>query len=146
MPTLRQAYDLYQLTLKNNPRHPQALRGTNTIASKFIAIQNKIEHYLNLAESAIKNDRLSAPENNNAAYYYRQILELEPGRPEALQGLDKLAGLYANRVETDLRKSDVVEAERNLLIGLGLQADHPRLQALAARLRTITDANATAAP
>ncbi len=95
LPKLQQAYDLYQLTLEKNPLHPDGLRGTNTIAIKFIEIQNEIQRYLQLADSAMKNNRLAPPQPNNAADYYRLVLQLEPGRPEALAGLDRLARLNA---------------------------------------------------
>lgn len=146
IPKLKQAYDLYQLTLKSNPRRPEALRGANIIANKFIAIKSEIQRNLTLANSAIKHGRLSAPEKNNAADYYRHILELEPGHEAALQGLDKLAGLYAERGEAELSKSAIAEAERNLQLGLSLQADHPRLQALAASLKQAAGADPNAAP
>ncbi|MGJ0486255.1 MAG: protein kinase domain-containing protein [Methylomicrobium sp.] len=140
LPKLKQAYDLYQLALTKNPRHQQAMRGVTTIAHEFIAIKSEIERYLGLARTAVKNDKMSVQGENQAIGYYRQILVLEPGHPEALQGLEKLAGLYADRVEADISKPDTVGAERNLRIGLSLQADHPRLLALADRLRISADA------
>lgn len=96
LPKLKEAYDLYQLTLKMNPHQPEALRGVNIIANKFIIIKGEIERNLVLADAAIKSDRLNVPSKNNAADYYRRILELEPGHPEALKGLEKLAGLDAD--------------------------------------------------
>jgi serine/threonine-protein kinase PpkA len=93
LPKLQKAYDLYQLILEKNPLHPDGLRGTTTIANKFIEIQNEIQRYLRLADAAIKNNRLAPPQPNNAADFYRQVLQLEPGRPEAKEGLDRLARL-----------------------------------------------------
>jgi serine/threonine protein kinase len=141
---LKQAYDLYQLALKKNPRHQQAMRGVSIIAHKFIAIKSEIERYLVLANAAIKHDKMNAQGEHQAIGYYRQILALEPGHPEAQQGLEKLAGLYADRAEAGLRKPDTVEAERNLRLGLSLQADHPRLLALAASLKIAPEAEANA--
>jgi serine/threonine protein kinase len=144
LPKLKQAYDLYQLALKKNPRHQQAMRGVSIIAHKFIAIKSEIERYLVLANAAIKHDKMNAQGENLAIGYYRQILALEPGHTEAQQGLEKLAGLYADRAEAGLRKPDAVEAERNLRLGLSLQADHPRLLALAASLKIAPEAEANA--
>lgn len=144
LPKLKQAYDLYQLALKKNPRHQQAMRGVSTIAHKFIAIKSEIERYLVLANAAIKHDKMNAQGEHLAIGYYRQILALEPGHPDAQQGLEKLAGLYADRAEAELRKPDTVEAERNLRLGLSLQADHPRLLALAASLKVAPEAEANA--
>lgn len=143
LPKLKQAYDLYQLVLAKNPRHQQAMRGVTTIAHEFIAAKSEIERYLGLARTALKNDKMNAQGENQAIGYYRQILVLEPGHPEALQGLEKLAGFYADRVDADISRSDAVGAERNLRIGLSLQADHPRLLALADRLRIPVEAEAS---
>ncbi|MGZ8195047.1 MAG: protein kinase domain-containing protein [Methylosarcina sp.] len=142
LPKLKEAYDLYQIALKINRRHPEALRGVNIIANQFIAIKGDIERSLVLADAAIKSGKLNVPEPNSAAGYYRHILELEPGHPEALKGLDKLAGLFADRVEIHLSKSETAEAERNLRIGLGFKAEHPRLLALASRIKPSEDEGA----
>jgi tetratricopeptide (TPR) repeat protein len=144
LPKLKQAYDLYQIALKKNPRHQQAMRGVSIIAHKFIAIKSEIERYLVLANAAIKHEKMNAQGEHQAIGYYRQILALEPDHPDAQQGLEKLAGLYADRAEADLRKPDTVEAERNLRLGLSLQADHPRLLALAASLKIAPEAEANA--
>ncbi|MGR8942317.1 MAG: hypothetical protein ACU83P_12080, partial [Gammaproteobacteria bacterium] len=146
LPKLKQAYDLYQIALKKNPRQREALRGISVIAHQFIAIKGDIERYLEQADSALKSDQLDVQGENNAAGYYRQILALEPGHPEALQGLEKLLARYADRVETHLRNSETVEAERILRLGLSLQADHPRLRTLAERLNVNTDADASILP
>lgn len=142
LPKLKQAYDLYQVALKKNPRHQQAMRGVSIIAHRFITIKSEIERYLILANAAIKYDKMNAQKENLAIGHYRRILALEPGHPEAQRGLERLAERYAERVEADLRKSDTVEAERNLRLGLSLQADHPRLLTLAANLKAAADARA----
>lgn len=100
LPKLQQAYDLYQVILEKNPLHPDGLRGTNSIARKFIEIQNEIQRYLSLADAAMKNNRLAPPQANNAADYYRLVLQLDPQRPEALEGLERLARLNATSRDT----------------------------------------------
>jgi serine/threonine protein kinase len=143
---LKQAYDLYQLALDKNPRNQQALRGVSTIAHKFIAIKSEIERYLVLANSAIKNDKSDPQGESQSIGYYRQILALEPGHPEALRGLEKLAERYADRAEADLRNANHAEAEHNLRLGLSLQAAHPRLRALAASLKIDPEAGSPLPP
>ena len=39
LPKLKQAYDLYQITLDKDPRNPEALRGINIIANKMTAME-----------------------------------------------------------------------------------------------------------
>ncbi len=40
LPKLKQAYDLYQITLDKDPRNPEALRGINIIANKITALES----------------------------------------------------------------------------------------------------------
>lgn len=136
IPKLKQAHEYYQLTLKNNPRRPEALRGANIIANHFVTIKVKIRRYLSLAASAVKDGRLIEPEKNNAVEFYQRILVLEPDNPEALQGLDNIAGLYAERSAIHLSKSEFAAAELNLRLGMRAKADHPQLLALAAKIKT----------
>jgi len=100
MPKLQKAYDLYQVILEKNPLHPDGLRGTNSIAKKFIEIQNEIQRYLRLADAAMKNNRLAPPQPNNATDYYRLVLQLDPQHSEALEALDRLARLNAASRDT----------------------------------------------
>lgn len=93
IPMLRQAHALYQQVLDKHPGNPAALRGANLIANKLLAIEEQIQRYLQLAELAIKHHRLMPPQPNNASDYYQQILQLQPDRDEAIEGLNKLQHL-----------------------------------------------------
>ncbi|MGR8933074.1 MAG: protein kinase domain-containing protein [Gammaproteobacteria bacterium] len=141
IPKLKQAYDYYQFTLKSNPKRPEALRGANIIANRLISIKVKIGRYLTAAEAAVKDGRFIEPEKNNAVEFYRRILELEPGHPEAEQGIKDIAGLYADRAAAHLHKSEISEAERNVRLGLSVQADDPRLLDLAAKIKAAVHNN-----
>lgn len=95
IPKLHQAHELYQQVLNKYPGHPAALRGANLIANKLLAIEEEIQRYLQLAELAIKHNRLTPPQPNNASDYYQRVLQLEPDRTEALDGLEQLRHLTA---------------------------------------------------
>ncbi len=56
----------------------------------------KIQGLLTAAARDIRSDRLSRPAGNNAIGKYRQILILDPGNAQALQGLKKVADRYAH--------------------------------------------------
>lgn len=135
IPKLKQAYDYYQLVLKKSPGRPEALRGANIIANHFITIKVKIERNLGAAKAAIKEGRLIEPEKNSAVDYYHRILELEPGQPDAIEGINKVALIYADRAEEHLNKSELAEAELNTRLGLSVQADNPKLLDLAEKIK-----------
>lgn len=90
LPKLQQAHALYQQVLLKQPGHPAALRGANVIANKLLSLEAEIQRYLQLAELAIKNNRLTPPQPNNASDYYQRILQLDPERKAAIEGLASL--------------------------------------------------------
>jgi hypothetical protein len=134
-PKLQQAHNYYQLALKIAPGRPDLIGRDNSLFPLLMAIEAKINGYLDSAAAAVKDGRLTEPEKNNAADYYRQVLELYPGHPDALQGLDKIAGVYADRAEAHLNLSETAAAERDIRLGLSAKADHPKLLALAAKIK-----------
>jgi serine/threonine-protein kinase PpkA len=136
LPKLKQAYDYYQVILKKQPRHPEALRGVNIIARQFVAIRVKTGNYLDSAKTAVNDGRLIEPENYSAVAYYRQILALDPEHPEALQGIAAIADVFAERAATHLSKSETAAAVNDVQLGLSVQADHSGLLALAAKLKS----------
>lgn len=136
LPKLKLAHDYYQIVLKKQPRHPEALGGANIIANHLIALKLKIERYLTAAEKAEKVGKLAEPEKNSALDYYRRILELAPDHPEALQGIDNIVRIYADRAEIDLNKTEIAAAELNVRFGLSIQPENPKLLALEEKIKT----------
>jgi serine/threonine protein kinase len=146
IPKLEHAHDLYQLVLKDNPLDPEALGGVNTIANRLLTIEDKINRYLVAAKSAVSENKLVAPEKTNAFYYYRQVLALNPGNEEAVQGIDTLAGLFADRAEAHLQQAEYAAAENDIRTGLSVKSDNPRLLALAAKIKLPVNTSAKQKP
>lgn len=85
---------------------------------------------LNQAEASFEDNRLSFPQANNAFFYYREVLALDPDNEQALEGLHEIAEIYADRTETDLRNYEFSSAKSNLVRGLRIEPRNERLQRL----------------
>jgi len=57
--------------------------------------QARIEGLLREAGIALAERRLTLPRATSAYAYYRQVLDLEPGNAQALEGIDRLVDRYA---------------------------------------------------
>ena len=106
------------------------------------ALQKKtnIGRLLAQADTALKEQRLTRPKNNNAYYYYQRILELQPKHKQALKGITGIADAYADLAESKLDKFNYVAAKQYLHRGLKIQPDNARLQALQKNTNAFRDA------
>lgn len=61
-----------------------------------------VDRLLSRAEEALNANRLTVPAQDNAVYYYREVLKLAPENPQALQGIeniqDRLKRLFEARL------------------------------------------------
>ena len=56
--------------------------------------QGQVAQLLWRAEAALEADRLLTPESDNAARWYREVLETAPDHPQALRGLERVVERY----------------------------------------------------
>ena len=89
-----------------------------------------IERILLQAAVALKEFRLTTPKDDNAYYYYKQILELHPKHEKALEGITRIADAYADLAESKLDQFDYENAKKYLHRGLTVQPENARLQEL----------------
>lgn len=61
-----------------------------------------VEQWLQLGERALARDRLSAPEDDNASYYFAQALQLQPENPRALAGQAAVIDRYRQLIREAL--------------------------------------------
>lgn len=108
---------------------PQEIPTTSVAEAPAIAEiqQLKIYDLLHEAARALTLERLTTPVEDNAHYYYQQILLIDPNNPAALQGLNKIVGLYLAMADAKLAVLDIDRAEQ--LIGLAetVRPDTPML-------------------
>jgi len=89
-----------------------------------------VEYLLGEARRALAQDRLTTPREDNAFGYYRRVLALEPGNPEARSGLSRIARRYAALAREELHESDQAAASVYIDRGLQVRPGHPDLLAL----------------
>ncbi|WP_168204297.1 serine/threonine protein kinase [Aliikangiella coralliicola] len=76
--------------------------------------QIKIDELISQGNLALKEERLSSPQDNNAIYYFQQVLKLEPQNQNAKEGLEQVTDTYANLVEAAISENTYSRA-RTLL-------------------------------
>jgi hypothetical protein len=92
------------------------------------------------ANEALRQDRLTSPQEDCAHWYYRKILALDAKHQGAREGLERLAGIYAAQAEEAFKKFHIKEARTYVREGLTIDPNHPQLRDLhrdltASRLR-----------
>ena len=110
--------------------------------SRLLALQKKagIGAILAQARTALKEHRLTQPENDNAYAYYQQVLELQPRHKKALEGITNVANAYADLAESKLDKFEYEAAKAYVHKGLTVQPENTRLLALQNNTNILRDA------
>jgi len=98
--------------------------------------ERALQRLLALAEEAFARGRVTAPPRDNARYYYRRVLESDPGNARASRGLARVAAWYETLAERHRDKGDYVAAADYVALGLEVDPDAARLRALQAELET----------
>lgn len=99
----------------------------------------EVEEYLSKARHAMESDRLTGPEEDNAYYYYQEIIKKIPDHEEAHQGLTEIANHYADMAEYSLGRYNYADAKFYVHEGLNVQPENQRLLDLQQRTYAITD-------
>ncbi len=92
---------------------------------------------LERADLAVKNKRLAEPRGDNAAEYYRQVLTLQPGYEEALQGLDKIVDRYLQWSDSAMRQGQQAAALRYLALARQVNPSSAKVERSAAGLKSL---------
>ncbi|MCK5190433.1 MAG: hypothetical protein KAR12_10320, partial [Methylococcales bacterium] len=140
LPKLKQAFDAYNQVLNLDSNNAIALQGKNQISTLYTFIQEDINYNLSAAREALRAFRLTTPEQNNALFYYQEVLRLEPNNSEAKHGKIKIANAYADLVETNLNTFEYDKAKSYLYKGLAIQPTSSRLLALEKQTNVFKDA------
>jgi serine/threonine-protein kinase PpkA len=86
-----------------------------------------VEQWMRLGSEALQAYRLTLPAENNALYYYRKVLAVEPEHQAARDGVASVASRYAVLADKALNEDDMEQARRYLDRGFKVQAQHQRL-------------------
>jgi tetratricopeptide (TPR) repeat protein len=83
-----------------------------------------------LGRKSLEESRLTSPPEDNAYYYFARLLELDPGNPQAAEGIADIARRYAQMAETQIRRGNYALAESYLTEGLRVDPSNKQLQVL----------------
>jgi len=84
------------------------------IAQQEQVRQQQIDELLEKAKIASDKGQLIKPKDNNVAYYFQQILELDPNNATAKKGIDTMSQEYAEQAEQHILDREWQEAETNI--------------------------------
>jgi MSHA biogenesis protein MshN len=73
--------------------------------------QLQIYQLIDQASRAMVLDRLTSPDNDNAFYYYQQLLKLDSKNSIAITGMTKITDRYLQMAEMSIKKNDLAKAE-----------------------------------
>jgi MSHA biogenesis protein MshN len=87
---------------------PAAIHNQNTINSS--ELQTQIYQLIDQASRAMTLDRLTSPENDNAYFYYQELLKLDAQNPVATAGINRITDRYLQMAEKSIQKNDFIKA------------------------------------
>lgn len=82
--------------------------------NKKQAQNTQISSWLSQADTHIKNNRYTSPENKNAFDIYRKILEQQSDNKQALEGIQNIQAYYALLFKSHISKLRLKSAERDI--------------------------------
>jgi len=90
----------------------------------------QIEELLLLGDQALARDRLRVPKQQNAWYYYREVLAIDPDNKGAQDGFVRIAARYHDLAAYALHNQALDKAQRYIQRGLGVVPRDSALLAL----------------
>ncbi len=112
---------------KTNQKSKEELAYTPDKRRYDLQQMNHIAQLLDQAEQNISNLQLSAPRGNNAVEKYKEILNLQPGHPEALLGLDGVTRKYTELARQAISTSNLKKASTYLKLAKSINPDIPEI-------------------
>ena len=106
----------------------------NEVVAAPLSKEETIAALLTSGERSLGENRLLIPSNNNAYYFFRQVLKLDSGNNAALYGLEQIVARYTTLATYALDKNDREKAERYITRGFRVSPNDEGLQALRDRM------------
>ncbi len=92
--------------------------------------QQQITHWLDLAQKALHAGHITQPPENNAHYYYQQILALDPHHAQAQAGIQHIVNHYQQQAQMFFDQKEWVKSLTYAEQGLRIAPTHEGLQNL----------------
>ncbi len=124
-----------ELLLKKQQEAKQQKKKEELLKEALEEKNGKIVELMRSAESSAKKYRLTRPVNDNALYYYNEILALDPEYLEAKQGIKKIAGYYLRKTKELIADGKFVLAQQNLDKAVEILPEDSRIEQLSYLLK-----------
>ncbi len=106
-----------------------------------LAREKEIQQLLDNAETAMQDMRLTTPKNNNAYYFYQEILQLQKDHPKALKGIDLIIEYYIAFAQKAIEKKRFQRAQQHIQRIQHIFPNHPAIARLNTLLHTPSSSN-----
>ncbi len=113
---------------------PEQTPGIDSTTKSSDTSAQAIDQWLQAADQALREYRLTTPRNENAYAYYRKVIELDPAHEQARAGITRIAKRYAALARRALNRKNRRLARLYVRRGLDVQSDHSELLALRAEI------------
>ena len=113
-----------------SPINEEVLAETPTqtaIAEEIASSLSEVDVLLEAGDLALKEDRLTTPDEDNANYYYLKVLEVDPSSHATKKGRLQVANRYRDLAQASFNKGDSAKAREYIGRGLRVQPTHPSL-------------------
>lgn len=110
------------------------------IDTAMVAEAEPTANLLDQAREAVLADRLTTPPQDNAYYYYQQILETKPGHAEAQVGIEELTTVYIERAEAEMAALRYRSARKYINDGLRVDPENQQLLAMQSQSHLVKNA------
>ena len=97
--------------------------------------QEEIEQLLAEAQRQMDNRRITAPASGNALLTYQRVLELQPGHPGAVEGIQRITAYYWDVAEQRFRQGRFDEGLSYINRGLRAEPNNRALLGLRQEIR-----------
>lgn len=117
----------------------------STAPAIVLAPAGTIDESLERARTAMRERRYTDPSGDNALHYYNSVLAQEPGNGEAREGLQRIAAVLLERVQSSLAEQRIDEAARTHEQLRAIRPDDPAVAETGSRIAAAQAAAALAA-
>ncbi len=145
-----------KLQLEQNDQHQQLLEQKNKeiervyheqeqqqkkkkLKQQQINRKRRIARLINKGQKSLKDYKLSTPLNDNAIYYFQQVLDMDPENSRAKKGIKDVVYRYELLARSELDKYHYQKAQQYISTGLSLDNDNKRLQELQAEATLLNE-------
>ncbi len=109
------------VTLPPDPKPPPVAVAVATAGAK-------IQQLLSSADTAIEQNRLTTPLEDNAFDRYKQVLSLDPSNKLAIDGINRIVERYLAWALDHAERSSLKRARHYVSLATGIDPVHPNIQ------------------